>query len=61
MKVLVNILFVYIPYGIAVFLQVLFLLALYADDKGLASLAKWCFPFAAIAGIVLHFVMRQKK
>jgi hypothetical protein len=61
MKLFINILFVYIPYGIAVFLQVLFLLALYSDETGVASLAKWCFPFIALTGIVLHFITRKKN
>jgi hypothetical protein len=59
-KTFINILFVYIPYGFCVFLQLLLLLALFTDETGVASLAKWCFPIIAVTGIVLHFIRRKK-
>jgi hypothetical protein len=60
MKTVINILFVYIPFGFCIFFQAILLLALYGDETGVAPVAKWCFPFIAVAGIVLHFVKRRK-
>lgn len=61
MKILANILFVYIPYVVCVLLQLILIASLYSDETGVAPYAKWGFPLIALAGIVLHFVIRKKK
>jgi hypothetical protein len=52
---------VYVPYGFCILFQAILLSALFTDETGVATWAKWCFPFIAVAGIVLHFVMRKKN
>lgn len=61
MKTFINIIFVYIPFGVCVLFQAILLLALYTDEEDVASIAKWLFPFILVASIILHFVMRRKN
>jgi len=61
MKTFINIIFVYIPFGLCVLFQAIMLLALYTDEEDVAPIAKWLFPFIVISATVLHFVNRRKN